>query len=115
MEILLLEPIDDLPIVSLAPEKEAMLLDELQEAQATATHLLGMKSRCPKPVIVARLEEAATEAKSHESGCCHPQDLDHCPQVWTASTLRQTIDQDSQSLGSPACPDANWGHEPNCF
>ena len=55
LEMLLLEPTDDLPIVSPTPEEEATLLDESQEAQVSTTSPLMHEEQAPEPKNVARL------------------------------------------------------------
>ena len=61
LDIPLLEPADDLPLVSLIPEEEAMLLSEPQEAQVIATYPPGHEEWVLKPKSTAKLGEAATD------------------------------------------------------
>ena len=63
LEILLLEPTDDLPIVSPTLEEEAAFISEPPEAQATATCPLRCVEWAPKPESVARMGEAVTESQ----------------------------------------------------
>ena len=61
LEILLLEPRDNLPIASLILEEESVLLGWAPEAQLIATHPHRHKECAPEPESVARLGEALTE------------------------------------------------------
>ena len=61
LEILLLKPVDDLPLASLIPQEEAVPLIEPQEAQVTAMHPPGCKEQALKPKSAAGLGEAVTE------------------------------------------------------
>ena len=63
LEILLLEPMDDLAIASLTPEEKAVLLGEPQEAQATTAYPPECKEWAPEPEDAAKLMETAAESQ----------------------------------------------------
>ena len=58
LDILLLEPTGDLPLVSPAPEEEAAPHGEPHEAQVTATHPSRHEEQASKPTSTAGLGEA---------------------------------------------------------
>ena len=61
LEISLLKPKDDLPIVFRTPEEEVILLDEPHRAQVTAMHSLAHEEQAPNPESAASLGERAAE------------------------------------------------------
>ena len=69
LEIPLVEPTDDMTIVSPTLEEEVTLLSKPPEAQATATCPLRHEEKAPKSESAARLGEAVTE----------PQSMQKCP------------------------------------
>ena len=63
LEIPLLEPTNDLSIVSLTPEEKAVLLGESQEAQVIMACPPRHKEWDPEPKNTAKLMETATESQ----------------------------------------------------
>ena len=91
LEILLLEPVDNLPIVFLTPEEEAVLLGGSKEAQTTVTCLPGYREQALEPKDATKLIETATESQVHECICYHHQYLDHHHRDLSPLHLRKMI------------------------